>query len=400
MEESDFLFPFPENFCIMDTENVRKDEVLKMKNKRWLKAVTAVLLGALFLTGCGKPEGVAATVNGVNIPMEEFLVQYKSTRAQIVAMHGEDFLKEKSYDDPNKTMDQAIRENTLKGLVQMEVIRQDAEKEGVKVDDAKAKEILDQQQQMLGGEEALNKYLESQGINREMYEKIVKLNLLVEAYASHLREKYAPTEEQLKKYFEENKDDLKQVSASHILVEKEEDAKKLAKEAKAGADFAKLAKENSIDTGSKDNGGDLGFFKKGDMVPEFEAAAFSMKKGEISDPVKSQYGFHIIKVNDIKDDFNSLKDQLKSGYVDTKLTEHVDKLVKDAKVKDYVDYTAEIPMDEPKAAGNKADGEKGGKAENKGAVENKAGNENKAKDGKEKKDAKEGNAPAENTKEK
>ncbi len=87
-----------------------------------------------------------------------------------------------------------------------------------------------------------------------------------------------------------------QVWARHILVDTEAEAKTILNFLKAGGDFATFAKTSSKDTGSGANGGDLGWFGKGQMIPEFEAAAFRMKMGEISEPIKSQYGYHIIQV--------------------------------------------------------------------------------------------------------
>jgi parvulin-like peptidyl-prolyl isomerase len=86
-----------------------------------------------------------------------------------------------------------------------------------------------------------------------------------------------------------------QVRASHILVKTEDKAKWIYKELQNGKDFAKLAKEYS-DCPSSAKGGDLGFFGKGQMVKEFEDAAFSLKEGEISKPVKTQFGYHLIRV--------------------------------------------------------------------------------------------------------
>ena len=85
------------------------------------------------------------------------------------------------------------------------------------------------------------------------------------------------------------------VKASHILVKTEDKANWIYNELKKGKDFAKLAKEYS-DCPSKRNGGDLGFFGKGQMVKEFEDAAFSLKEGETSKPVKTEFGYHLIKV--------------------------------------------------------------------------------------------------------
>ena len=89
-----------------------------------------------------------------------------------------------------------------------------------------------------------------------------------------------------------------EVRARHILVEKEEDAKKAEARIKGGEDFAKVAAELSKDPGSKTDGGDLGFFTKDRMVEPFAEAAFKMEPGQISDPVKSQFGWHVIKVEE------------------------------------------------------------------------------------------------------
>lgn len=117
--------------------------------------------------------------------------------------------------------------------------------------------------------------------------------------------------EDVKRYYDDNIEQYstpEQVRASHILLETEskdeEEVKKraeaLAAKARAGADFAKLANENTDEEIGKTRGGDLDFFSKGQMVPEFDKVAFSMKPGEISDPVKTQYGYHIIKVTDTR----------------------------------------------------------------------------------------------------
>ena len=125
-----------------------------------------------------------------------------------------------------------------------------------------------------------------------------------------------------------------EVSARHILVESEDDAKAALKRVKGGEDFAKVADAISKDPGSK--GGDLGWFSKDRMVPEFADAAFKLKKGDISEPVKSQFGWHIIKLEDRRTkpfpDFDEVKPQL-TQYVGQKVqTELIMKLREGAKV--------------------------------------------------------------------
>ena len=92
--------------------------------------------------------------------------------------------------------------------------------------------------------------------------------------------------------------DEDEVHARHILVSSEDDAKAIKTQLDGGADFATLAKAKSIEPGAKDSGGDLGYFKAGQMVKPFADAAFAMKVGEISQPVQTQFGWHIIKVED------------------------------------------------------------------------------------------------------
>ena len=89
-----------------------------------------------------------------------------------------------------------------------------------------------------------------------------------------------------------------EVRARHILVDSKDKAREIFEKIAHGSDFAQLAKENSKDPGSKDQGGELGFFVRGQMVPQFEEVAFKLKKGEVSEPFESQFGWHIVRVDD------------------------------------------------------------------------------------------------------
>jgi parvulin-like peptidyl-prolyl isomerase len=116
----------------------------------------------------------------------------------------------------------------------------------------------------------------------------------------------------MKNYYNENKEEVVQVEASHILVESEKEANEIIKELEGGADFAELAKEKSIDTASGESGGELGYFGKGEMTEAFEKAAFDMEVDSISEePVETEHGFHVIKVTGKKDSYDELKDDIK-----------------------------------------------------------------------------------------
>lgn len=159
---------------------------------------------------------------------------------------------------------------------------------------------MDKLIQQSGGEEMFNFQLAYTGLTLEDVEKDIERYLKV---VKLIEPRIKITEEEIVSYFEENKADFdqeEQVQASHILVEDEETAKEVKRLLDEGGDFATLAKDYSTD-GAAQYGGDLGYFGRGEMVEEFEAAAFSLAIGEISDPVKTQFGYHIIKVTDRKE---------------------------------------------------------------------------------------------------
>ncbi|MEH2480258.1 peptidyl-prolyl cis-trans isomerase C [Nitrobacteraceae bacterium AZCC 2146] len=167
--------------------------------------------------------------------------------------------------------------------------------------------------------------------------------------------KAATTDENMKKVYEDAAKQITgeaEVHARHILVETEAEAKAVQDELKKGADFAELAKKKSKDPGAAD-GGDLGFFTKDQMVPEFSAVAFALEPGKISDPVKSQFGWHIIKVEEKRNrkapDFEQVKPQIETYVVRKAQADYVTKLREGAKV-ERLDQAAATPDAKPDAA--------------------------------------------------
>ena len=150
--------------------------------------------------------------------------------------------------------------------------------------------------------------------------------------------KAATTEDAMKKVYDDASKQItgeQEVHARHILVETEDEAKAIEDELKKGADFAELAKKKSKDPGASD-GGDLGFFTKDQMVPEFSNVAFALEPGKISDPVKSQFGWHIIKVEEKRNrkapDFEQVKAQIETYVTRKAQADYVAKLRETAKV--------------------------------------------------------------------
>jgi len=150
--------------------------------------------------------------------------------------------------------------------------------------------------------------------------------------------KAATTDDAMKKVYEQASKEIMgedEVHARHILVETEDEAKAVEEELKKGTDFAELAKKKSKDPGASD-GGDLGFFTKDQMVPEFSTVAFALEPGKISDPVKSQFGWHVIKVEEKRKrkapDFAQVKGQIETYVARKAQADYVGKLREAAKI--------------------------------------------------------------------
>ncbi len=164
----------------------------------------------------------------------------------------------------------------------------------------------------------------------------------------------ATSDAAVKKFYDEQVAQIKpveEVRARHILVENEDDAKKIVVRLKGGEDFAKVAKELSKDPGSGAEGGDLGFFTQDRMVPEFAATAFALKPGDLSAPVKTQFGWHVIKLEERRQRplpaFDQIKDRVAQSLAARAQQEFLANLRKDAKI-EKTETPAEAKPGEPK----------------------------------------------------
>lgn len=206
--------------------------------------------------------------------------------------------------------DENIQQNVLRGMVSERLLYKEATKAGFDKNEEVKKRLAQIQKQIV-----IQSFIEQKA-------------------------KSMASDEQLKSLYQQKTDAAKgqeEVKARHILVDKEEDAKKIAEQLKKGGDFDKLAKEKSTDKGSGANGGELGWFTKDKMVPEFADAAFKLKKGEVSAPVQSQFGWHLIKVEDRRPiklpSFDEMKESLKAEATNKAVESYVEGLLKAADIK-------------------------------------------------------------------
>lgn len=228
-------------------------------------------------------------------------------------------------------------------MIDEEIVNQIAEKAGVKVTAAEVDAEIAQIKERIGGQEKFDAALAQYGLSAEQLKQDQTFRLKITKILS----KDIPTDDAaLKKYFEANLSqfDTREVKSRHILMQTEEEAKAIKAELDKGADFAALAKEKSTDPTAKENGGDLGFNKRGNMVPAFDDVVFKLKKGETSAPFQSEFGWHVAQVTDTKGEtstFESAKAKVKEAYLVTQVQEKIRPWLDEQKTKAKVVNTLE-----------------------------------------------------------
>ncbi|RBP00825.1 peptidylprolyl isomerase [Rossellomorea aquimaris] len=238
------------------------------------------------------------SVIGGIVVVGTMLAMFGFSKEEVVAKVGS---KSISKEDLYSTLVDQYGEAALDTLIAEKIVELEGDKEDISVKDSEIDEELKSMKDSYGGEEAFDEALASSGASLDSVKENIRSFLITEKL---LKDRISISDDQIKEYFEANKDTFaqeEQVEASHILVEDEKTAQEVKKKLDDGGDFAELAKEYSTDTSNAESGGELGFFAKGEMVTEFDEKAFAMKKGEISEPVKTEFGYHIIKVTGKKD---------------------------------------------------------------------------------------------------
>ncbi len=273
------------------------DAVAASTLMRYLTTTFLVAAAAAVLAGCGGgggdvPSGAVAKVSGETITQKQF--------DDLLEQAKRSYKSQKRKFPPAGTQEyQTLKNQAVQYLVQRVEFQQEADKLGVKISDAEIDARLEKiKKQYFGGDESrYKKQLASQGLSDAQVKDDIEAQLIQEKIFKKVTSKVKVTDAAVKKYYDANQSQYgvpEQRDVAHILVKKKSLADTLYKRVKAGENFAKLAKQYSQDPGSKKVGGKL-TISKGQTVGAFDKTAFSLKTGQISHPVKTQFGYHIIK---------------------------------------------------------------------------------------------------------
>jgi parvulin-like peptidyl-prolyl isomerase len=277
-----------------------------------MKNLAIIFLSTIMISSASLADKakVVATYSGKDVTDTQIMAQFGPMLDSQPQNQGKSFSE----------LDPKLQAMLIKGYISQDLVTKEAIKQGIK-DKPEFKENLKNKLEAV----------ESQILQQELISSYLKTAVTDKM----VDEKYAQLANEVK--------GQKEVKTSHILVGTEEEANELKKKLNKGAKFETLAKDFSKDEGSKVKGGELGYARKGQFVPEFESKAFAMKVGEISDPVKSQFGWHIIKLIDSRDvqipPKAEVKDEIKARLSQEAIDTYVSKLYKDANVELKINTT-------------------------------------------------------------
>ena len=303
--------------------------------RKWpliVPALAVVLLGA-----CAEfTDPPAAVVAGEEITPEEIaepLERFEKT----------DAFSQRSQQEGAGTIKRQFEQGYLAQLIRGEVFEGEAKEMGISITDADIQERIESIQGGFPSEEAFEQAVVEQGLTLEQLRGLIRGQVAEEKVREQVLSEQGPTDEELRSYYESHRDDYKSTRASHILVKKRSLADKLSKELDKtkrkdlARRFGELAKKFSEDPQSAKQGGDLGFFSPGQFVPPFERAADKLRIGAISNPVRTEFGFHLIRVTErrvtpFEDVREEIAQQLSTGEEEAAFQEFVIEAYRDADI--------------------------------------------------------------------
>ena len=295
----------------------------------------ALLLAA---PACGELlDPAAAVVNGNKITVEEIAADLERFEESA------EFERLSEQGDAQELKRQ-VEQQLLSQEIRRAVLEPKAEELGIEVDEEEVTSRLEEIKADYETEGAFEEALKEQNLTLEQVEELIADRLLEEQLRAKVTEDAAPSEEEIQAYYEENQNRYAESEAQHILVADEAKAQDIATRLDAARGnqvdslFAKLAKRFSTDDTNADDAGKLGFFGRGDFVEPFEKAAAKLDIGEISEPVQTEFGWHVIRVTDrrvapLEEVADEIEQELGQEAVEKAWTSYVRKAYEEADVK-------------------------------------------------------------------
>jgi peptidyl-prolyl cis-trans isomerase C len=324
---------------------------------RWFLAlVTAVSLAWIAIPALAgetqPPEGKVAVVNGSVITQKDFDREMDGVQRRLASMG-------RSFDDSQLL---ALKKEVLEGLINGELLYQETQKKGITVEEAAIDEEFKTLKGRFPDEDQFKTALSKANLSEAALRSQIKRRLTLEHFiATQFAEKVTVSAKEAKDYYESHPQSFKQpeqIRASHILIKIDPGAdesqraeartkiEQIKHRLQEGEDFATLAKTFSQGPSSA-KGGDLGYFRRGDMVKAFEEVAFALKPGELSDPVETRFGYHLIKLIDRKPEttiaYEDIKERIEHYLKDKKVQEKVSLYVQGLKE----EATVEVFLTQP-----------------------------------------------------
>jgi len=296
----------------------------------------SMLLLALLVCGSAQAQGIypgdAVSINGETISYQRFqgfYIEYRNSKGVAVGARGDQF-----------ELLTRLRNEAMNLLIEQVLVAQAAAAAGVMADPQMVDAAYDELRSVFDSEQAFQMKLEGDGFTPESLRIHLGRMMAAQQYLNAIREEAADiSDADLEQYYDDNRDRLtlpEQVRVRHILITWKplgktddrayirESMNPILERARAGEDFAALAREYSDDYATRQSGGDTGFFNRGQMAPEFEEAAFALQPGEISDVVETSFGVHIIRLEERQDEellpLDDVREQL-LDYVRNELAE-------------------------------------------------------------------------------
>ncbi len=324
-----------------------------MRERLCLILITVVGLACMALPLSAEekktPEAKVAVVNGSVISQDNFNRELNIVQQRLTSMG-------KTLNDSQL---QELKTEVLERLINLELLYQESQSNGIKVEEAAINEQLNALRKKFPNEDEFKKALQKMNFSETYLTSQIRRDLAIKQFIdTQFAEKVMISDEEAKSYYDSHPDAFnkpEQIKASHILVKVDPQADETQKAAarkkieeiqqklKKGEDFATLAKESS-QCPSSDKGGDLGYFGRGQMVKPFDDAAFALAPGEVSPIVETKFGYHIITVADkktetsiaYKDVKEKLQQHLKQNKVQEQVNDYVEGLKKKAKVERFM----------------------------------------------------------------